>query len=159
MLWLLFRDYVKAWRMQTRELFKGAAFYRPEREVIVTCSKVVGEQYLSHYGQVPIYGRWNKRSCKNMAAPPRIICQIRNWEKEGQVPVGHVMAWLVSERIFQSSYLENLVPDSAVHVWYFGEVIRSWRLSLPQWLNHWWVPNLIGYLEVMDTSRVGSNWR
>lgn len=74
-------------------------------------------------------------------------------------PCGHVMAWLVSERIFQSSYLENLVPDSAVYVWYFGEVIRSWRLSLPQWLIHWWVPNLIGYLEVIDTSGVESNWR
>lgn len=51
-----------------------------------------------------------------MAAPSGIFCQIRNWEKEGQVPVGHVISWLVSERIFQSSYLENLVPDSAVHV-------------------------------------------
>lgn len=53
---VLQRD-VKAARMQTGELFKGAVFYRPEREVIVTCSKVVVEQYLPHYGQVPIYGR------------------------------------------------------------------------------------------------------
>lgn len=151
MLWLLFRDDVKAARMQTGKLFKGAAFYRPEREVIVTCSKVVVEQYWSHYGQVPIYSRWNKRSYKNMAAPSGIFCQIRKWEKEGQIPVGHVMARLVSERIFQSSYLENLVPDSAVHIWYFGEVIGSWRLSFLQWLIHWWVPNLIGYLEAMDT--------
>lgn len=78
-------------------------FYRPEKEVIVACFKVVLEEYLTHFGQVPIYGRCNKRPCENIAASSGIICQIRSWEKEGQVPVGNIMVWLVSKKGFSKT--------------------------------------------------------